>query len=71
MRKPTITTVGFSAELAKALEPVKQSVEMITGARVGMPELKGLPKTATLEQVIARLNDVIARLNASGGYSIK
>lgn len=71
IRKPTITTTGYSRELATALEPVKQSIEMITGARSGMGELKGLPTTATLEQVVRRLNEVIARLNASGGYTVK
>ncbi len=71
IRKPTITTAGYSRELATALEPVKQTVEMITGARVGMTEIKGLPATATLEQVVRRLNEVIARLNASGEYIVK
>ncbi len=71
IRKPTITTTGLNPELARALEPVKQSVEMITGARVGMKEINGLAATATLEQVIGRLNEVIARLNASGGYVTK
>lgn len=71
IRKPTITTAGLSPELAKALEPVKQSVEMITGARLGMKEINGLPTSATLEQVIGRLNEVIARLNVSGKYVTK
>ena len=65
-RKPTITTAGLGRELARALEPVKQSVEMITGARVGSPELKGLPPTASMQAVVRKINEIIARINASG-----
>lgn len=66
IKKPTITTAGLSHELARALEPVKQSIEMLTGARRGMPEIAGLPDGAKLEAVVQKLNEVIARLNASG-----
>ena len=66
IRKPTITTAGYSRELATALEPVKQSVEMITGARVGMSEIKGLPQGTTSSALIGKVNEIIARLNVSG-----
>lgn len=70
-RKPTIKTVGYSAELARALEPVKQSVEMITGARVGTPEIDGLPQKSSGEALIGKINEIIARLNASGTYKVQ
>lgn len=70
-RKPTIVTVGLKPELAKALEPVKQSVEMLTGARVGTPELFGLPQKSSGIALIGKVNEVIARLNASGTYKVQ
>ena len=68
-RKPTIVTSGFSYEISKALEPVKQSIEMITGARAGFKEIKGLPPEATTTDVINKINEIICRLNASGSVT--
>lgn len=65
-RKPTINTFGLSPELARALEPVKQSIEMITGARNGMKALKKLSSDATTAEIADRINEIISRLNASG-----
>lgn len=65
-RKPSITTSGLPPQLAKALEPVKQSIEMITGARAGISEVKGLSSGASLEDVVKKVNEIIARINASG-----
>ena len=70
-RKPTIVTVGYSPELARALEPVKQSVEMITGARVGTPEIEGLPSNTSGIALISKINEIITRLNASGRCKIQ
>ncbi len=71
IRKPTITTAGLSPELAKALEPVKQSVEMITGARTGMPEIAGLPQSTSARALVGKINEIIARINASGTYTLQ
>lgn len=71
IRKPTITTAGLSSELAKALEPVKQSVEMITGARIGMKEIAGLPQSTSARALVGKINEIIARLNASGTYALQ
>lgn len=65
-RKPSISISGLPHVLAKTLEPVKQSIEMITGARPGMAEIKGLPNDATLLDLIKKVNEVVARINASG-----
>lgn len=67
MRKPTISVFGLSPELARALEPVKQSLEIVTGSRAGMTELKGLSSSADLKAVIEKINEICRRLNASGG----
>lgn len=65
-RKPSISISGLPSNMARPLENMKQSIEMITGARPGMKELEGLPDDATLFDVVRRLNKVIARINASG-----
>lgn len=70
-RKPTIVTVGLKPELAKVLEPVKQSIEMLTGARVGTPELYGLPQKTSGMALIGKVNEIISRLNASGAYKLQ
>lgn len=69
-RKPTIITSGLDPVTAKALEPVKQSIEMITGARGGTRELRGLAREADLAGVISKVNEIIARLNASGKSNV-
>lgn len=65
-RKPTITTSGIDPQIARILEPVKQSIEMLTGVRNGLKELDGLPREASLTEAVAKINEIIARLNASG-----
>lgn len=65
-RKPVVTTAGLDPYLARALEPVKQTLEMLTGARSGLRELKGVPKDATAEELAEAINSIVARLNASG-----
>lgn len=65
-RKPVVVTSGLSPDLARALEPVRQTLEMLTGSRSGMRELQAIPKDATTEQIIEAVNSIMARLNASG-----
>ena len=63
-RKPNINTSGLDPRLARVMEPVKQSIDMLTGARLG--ELKGLSRDATTEDIRVKINEIVARLNASG-----
>ena len=63
-RKPVISTMGMPAELAWFLKPVKENIEMVTGARGG--ELKGLKPSATQDEIIKKVNELIARINVSG-----
>lgn len=65
-RKPTVVVSGLDPKTAKALEPIRQTLEMLTGARSGITELKGLSSDATLAEVISAVNKIMARLNASG-----
>ena len=50
-RKPSISISGLPSNMARPLENMKQSIEMITGARPGMKELVGLPNDASLFQI--------------------
>lgn len=52
------------------METVKQSIEMITGARPGMKELTGLQRDAGLVTVIEKINEIVARINASGKSNV-
>ena len=63
-RKPVISTMGMPAERAWFLKPVKENIEMVTGARGG--ELKGLKPEATQDEIIKKVNELIARINVSG-----
>lgn len=65
-RKPVLVTAGLPPNLAHALEPIKQTLEMITGARNNIKELKGLRDGASITDIIGKINDIVARLNATG-----
>lgn len=76
-RKPVITTSGLNPELARVLEPIKQSMEMLTGSRSGVTEIKGAAKFSAkdglsketcdaLNVLVRKINQIAARLNASG-----
>lgn len=63
MTKSAIPTVRTSnPELNRALDALKQNVDAITGQARNVDRFAPLPSDATLEQVIERLNEVVARL---------
>ena len=66
IRKHIVVLAGIPADLARVLRPVKETLELITGAGRSR-EIKGLQQTATDKEIIAKLNEIIRRLNASGG----
>lgn len=47
-------------EIREFLAPVYENMEVITGVR-GEP-IKALPADATLDEVVAKINEIIARL---------
>lgn len=49
-------------DLDLALSSIKQNLDAITGQARNMQKFAPLPPTATLADVIARLNAVVARL---------
>ena len=67
MKKPAIPgTSSLSQDLARVIEPIKQNVEIITGARPGVSEIQPLASTASLSDVISKVNELISRINQSG-----
>ena len=57
---PTITSGQF--ELDQFAAAVKQNLDSITGQARNVERFPPLPATATLSEVITRLNDIAARL---------
>ena len=64
MKKPAIPSVMSVTDqkVAALLRPMKENIEILTGQRGG--SLTKLDTSATLSQVIDKLNEVIDRLNA-------
>ena len=62
IRKPSIPAVsGMDRNLSTLLNPIKQNIEILTGIRGG--SIQYLSDTATLDEVIAKINEIIDRLN--------
>lgn len=61
--KPAIPS-PFGSDDERVLRPVKETLDILTGARSG--EIAALDATATLADVIAKVNAIINRLNRSG-----
>lgn len=63
--KPSIpSTQMIGGEQGRILSAMKESLELITGARG--KEIKILTPNATDAEVISKINEIITRLNASG-----
>ena len=64
MKKPAIPSVPPQADsLYNLLASIKENVEQITGVRGG--QLTKLSSTATNDDIIGKINEIIDRLNAS------
>ena len=67
MKKPAIpVTSNLPLDLARVIEPIKQNVELINGARPGSVELSPLDSTASLADVIVAVNKIISRIDQNG-----
>ena len=67
VRKPGIPTASSQdMRLYPFLTAIKENIEIITGARPGIGEIQQLPSTASLADVVSKINEIIVRLNASG-----
>ena len=56
------SVVTGKPDLDRALSSMKQNLDAITGQARNVEKLEPLPATATLADVIARLNAIVARL---------
>jgi hypothetical protein len=66
-RKPGIPAVNTpDKNLNRAISAIKENIETISGARLGIGEIRTLNSTASLSDVISKVNEIIIRLNASG-----
>jgi hypothetical protein len=66
MRKRAIPSPGQVADphAARMLSAIKENIEVITGGVGG--EINTLAASATLADVIAKVNEIIRRINRSG-----
>lgn len=63
MRKPQIPAITSEDRALNAqLKAIKENIELLTGVRGGNIEL--LSSSATTDQIIVKLNEIIGRLNA-------
>jgi hypothetical protein len=64
MKKPAIPSVITISDksIAAIIGPLKENVEILTGVREGV--IEQLPTDATLTAAVAKINEIIVRLNA-------
>ena len=66
-RKPGIPSVLLQDQgLNSVVNALKENIEIITGSRIGVGEIRSLGANATNAQIISKINEIIARLNVSG-----
>jgi len=62
IRKPAIPAVVVpDRRLSTLLNPMKQNIEILTGVRGG--KIQYLEETATVDEAVAKINEIIDRLN--------
>jgi hypothetical protein len=63
MKKAAIPTVRTGdSNVDRAIDAIKQNLDVITGQTKGVDKFPPLPPNASLAQVIARVNELVARL---------
>jgi hypothetical protein len=66
-KKPAIPVINTpDRTMNQAMAAVKENIEIITGARAGSEQIISLSATATTAQIIAKINEIIGRLNYNG-----
>ena len=66
-RKPSIPAINLADRtLNQVLSAMRENIGVITGAIQGVGETSQLPASASLSDVIVKLNEIIVKLNASG-----
>jgi hypothetical protein len=65
MKAPSIpSTQGVPKNVRAVVEPMKQALEHVLGRRPKQPAIAPLAADATLDEVIAKVNELIARVQA-------
>lgn len=66
-KKPAIPVINTpDRTMNQAMAAVKENIEIITGARAGSAQITSLGTTATVPEIIAKINEIIGRLNYDG-----
>lgn len=66
-KKPGIPSVSLQDQsLNTVVNALKENIEIITGSRIGVGEIRSLGAPATNEQIVSKINEIIGRLNVSG-----
>lgn len=66
-KKPAVP--GFLIQdpvLSSVISAIKENIEIITGSRLGVGEIKTLPSDASTGDIINKINEIAKRLNVSG-----
>jgi hypothetical protein len=67
MRKPGIPAIPIlDRATQQTLTAMKENIELITGARPGIGTIRPLASDATTAQIIAKINEIAARINFDG-----
>jgi hypothetical protein len=67
LKKPSIPTIQTTDRtLGLAIAAIKENIEIMNGSRANIGVISQLPAAATNEEIVSKINEVIARLNFSG-----
>jgi len=67
IRKPSIPVVNSTDKTTNlAFAAIRETLEIMTGVRAGTSQINQLAPGATNAEIIAKVNEIIAKLNYSG-----
>jgi hypothetical protein len=67
IRKPSIPVVHTTDKTTNlAFAAIRETLEIMTGVRNGTAQINQLPSAATNDEIITKINEIIAKLNYSG-----
>lgn len=66
-KKPAIPSYSPQDQgLIPVVNALKENLEIITGSRIGIGEIRTLGATASTAEIVSKINEIIGRLNVSG-----
>lgn len=67
IKKPAIPPYSSADKtLTQAITAMRENIEIMTGARPGTRQINQLGTTATNDEIIAKINEIVVALNYSG-----